>query len=82
MKMAIPFFFGGGGGGGGEGVSEEVETLGEALPLIIDYQGQSKTNDICAVFLFRDLPPPLPEFLDPPLNMSVCMAPLASLKLL
>ena len=27
MKMAIPF------GGGREGVSEEVETLGEALPL-------------------------------------------------
>ena len=27
MKMAIPFFWGG-------GVSEEVETLGEALPLL------------------------------------------------
>ena len=32
MKMAIPFFLGG--GGGREGVSEEVETLGEALPLL------------------------------------------------
>ena len=44
MKMAIPFiyfFFGGG------GVSEKVETLGEALPLIDD-QGQSKINDICS----------------------------------
>ena len=58
MKVAIPFFQ-----GGGEGVSEEVETLGEAPPPF-DYQGQSKTN---AVFLFRD-PPPLPEFLDPPLG--------------
>ena len=28
------FWGGGGGGGGGEGVSEEVETLGEALPLL------------------------------------------------
>ena len=31
--MVIPFFRGGG-GGGREGVSEEVETLGEALPLL------------------------------------------------
>ena len=48
------FFFGGGGGGGeGEG--------GRGC----HYQGQLKTNDIYAVFLFRD---PLPEFLDPPLE--------------
>ena len=34
MKMANSLFFGGGGGGGRERVSEEVETLGEALPLL------------------------------------------------
>ena len=36
MKMANSLFFWGGGGGGGgrERVSEEVETLGEALPLL------------------------------------------------
>ena len=43
MKMAILLFFFLGGGGGRRGVSEEVETLGEALPLIDD-QGQSKIN--------------------------------------
>ena len=32
MKMATPFFLGGG-GGEGRGVSKEVETLGEGLPL-------------------------------------------------
>ena len=39
IKVAIPFW-----GGGREGVSEEVETLGEAPPPY--YQGQSKTNDM------------------------------------
>ena len=60
MKMANSFW----GEGEGRGVSEEVETLGEAPPLLIiyiDYQGQSKTMIYYTVFLFRDPPPP-PSF--------------------
>ena len=57
------YFLGGGG-------AKEVETLGETpppydrLPRII--KSFFPTNDIHAVFLFRD---PLPKFLDPPLAM-------------
>ena len=52
MKMAIiPFGGGGGGGRGRAGVSEEIETLGEAPPHKLR---------ICAVFLFHD--PPSPSF--------------------
>ena len=61
MKVAIPF--GVGGGGGGSGVSEEIETLGEAPPPLNDRLPRTVNY---TVFLFRD--PPLPEFLDPPLK--------------
>ena len=53
-------------GEGGGRVSEEVETLGEALPPL-NYQLPKTVKNYYAVFLFRDPPPPLPEFLDPPL---------------
>ena len=43
MKVAIPFF--GGWGGGGRGVSEEVETLGEAPP---PYDRLPTTVNICS----------------------------------
>ena len=65
MKMANSFL----GVGGRKGVSEEVETLGEAPPLL-NYRlpRTVKNYDIYTVFLFRDPPPPHPEFLDPPLQ--------------
>ena len=49
MKIAIPFFFGGGGGGGweGRGCQRKSKPWGRlCFFYIIDYQGQSKTNDI------------------------------------
>ena len=56
--MAIPFL-GGGEWEGRGGVSEEVETLGEALPLkLLTTKDSQKLYD--AVFLFRD--PPSPGF--------------------
>ena len=58
MIMAIPFSWG---GGGREGVSEEVENLGEALPLINCRLPRTVKNIYnYAVFLFRD--PPSPSF--------------------
>ena len=56
MKVAILF-------GGGEGVSEKVETLGEAPPPLNDrlprrVKSFFPTNDTYSVFLFRDLPSP------------------------
>ena len=59
MIMAIPFSWGG--EGGREGVSEEVENLGEALPLINCRLPRTVKNIYnYAVFLFRD--PPSPSF--------------------
>ena len=46
---------------GGEGMSEEVETLGEAPPPLNDLLPRT-VKKFRAVFLFRD--PPLPKFLD------------------
>ena len=59
--MKVASFWGG--GGGGRGVPEEVETLGEAPPPLnnrLPIQGQSKTNEIYAVFLYSVTPPPPP----------------------
>ena len=57
MKMANSFW----GEGGGRGVSEEVETLGEAPPLLNYRLPRTVENyDIYAVFIFRD--PPSPSF--------------------
>ena len=53
VKMANSFL-------GGGGCQRKSKLWGKLrLFLIIDYQGQSKT-DIYAVFLFRDPPPPSP----------------------
>ena len=41
--MAVPFFLGGG-GGGREGVSNEVKTLGKALPLLNDRLPRTAKN--------------------------------------
>ena len=53
MKMSIPYFF----GGGRRGVSEEVETLGEALPLLLTTKGSQKLM-IYMQFSFSTTPPP------------------------
>ena len=53
MKMAIPFFW----GGGREGVSEEVENLGEAPPLI-NCRLPRTVKNIYIQFSYSVTPPP------------------------
>ena len=60
MKMANSFFFGGGGGGRGKG-GEEVETLGEAPPLLnyrLPKTVENYDNQIYIQFSYSMTPPP------------------------
>ena len=61
MNMAIPFFLGGGGEGASVRGSRNLWGVSASFKSLTT-KDSKKTNDIYAVFLFRDSPPPSPSF--------------------